>query len=191
MVRLVPGGPPLLAIAIDRVRGLTDDLFLVGVPRPGYDQLEVPVITDHQPELGPLGGIATALRHAKYPACLVVACDMPFLNQALLAHMAALPRSTYDVLVPEIPRDLSTPDGPIVEQPLHAIYQRSCLPAITAQLATTERRVSAFYDAVRVQVISAEQVRQFDPRLRSFFNINTPAAAEQARSWVAGSSPSR
>ena len=191
LLPLVEAGSPLLELVIDRVRGLTDNLFLVGVPRPGYDRFGTPLIADEWPGNGPLGGIATALRNAQHSACLVVACDMPFLDQRLLAFMAAQPRASYDVLVPLIPGETSSGASSLVFQPLHAIYRQSCLPAIQARLAAGERRVTGFYSDVRVQTVTERQIRAFDPAFRSVLSINTPEALAEARARLAGSSPSQ
>ena len=42
------------------------------------------VATDLQPGLGPLGGIATALRSAKHSRVLFLGCDMPFMTGELI-----------------------------------------------------------------------------------------------------------
>ena len=42
------------------------------------------VATDRQSGLGPLGGIDTALRSARYSRLLFVSCDMPFLSGELI-----------------------------------------------------------------------------------------------------------
>lgn len=191
LLPLVETGPPLLELVIDRVRDMTDNLYLVGVPRPGYDRFGPPLVADEWPGNGPLGGIATALRHAEHSACLVVACDMPFLNPQLLEFMALQPRASFDVLVPLIPGETTTGSGPLVFQPLHAIYRQSCLPAIQARLAAGERRVTGFYGDVRTRTVTERQIRAFDPLLRSFMSINTPEALGEARAWPTGSSPSQ
>jgi molybdopterin-guanine dinucleotide biosynthesis protein A len=189
LLSIRPGEPPLLGLVIERVRSLTDDLFLVGVPRPGYEQFQVPLIEDEQPDLGPLGGIATALAQAVHPDCLVVACDMPFLNVRLLAYMAGLPRSAYDALVPKVPASPTMQASEPVYQPLHAIYRRTCRAPIANRLAAGERRATSFYRDVRVQTLDAGPIRPFDPDLRSFFSADSPDSLRQAREWLIDSSP--
>lgn len=189
LLSIRPGEPPLLALVIERVRSLTDDLFLVGVSRPGYEQFSLPLIEDEQPDIGPLGGIATALRHAARSDCLVVACDMPFLNVRLLTYMAALPRPGYDVLVPLLPADLAGQGLSPVYQPLHAIYRRTCQAPIANRIAAGERRATSFYPDVRVQTLDAGPIKQYDPNLRSFFSADSPDALRQARKWLDCSSP--
>lgn len=183
LLRLRPGDPPLLQLVLDQVGPLTTDLFIVGPSRPGYDQFGIPIVPDLAPGLGPLAGIAAALAHARHSACLVVACDMPFLNPALLRHMVERPRSGVDALVPLIPADPANPDSTLVYQSLHAIYQRTCFGPIQRQLATGNRRVSGFYPEVRLQTVTAAEANAYDPDLRSFVSLNTPEAVARARDW--------
>lgn len=55
--------------------------MVVGQDIPGY-----PCHTDASPGHGPMGGIATALAIAEGP-CLVLSCDLPFMNTAMLEKL--------------------------------------------------------------------------------------------------------
>lgn len=182
LASLEPDGPPLLQIAIDRVRILSDDLFIVSPPRAIYATLGPPVLPDLYPGTGPLGGIASAIRHARHERCLVVSCDHPFLNRALLRAMIDDP-DECDVLVPVL-SGASRQGGTTVRQTLHAIYRTRCLPAIERRLAEGRLQVVGFYDDVDVKELPEEWARVYDPQLRSFFSANTPVAIETARQWL-------
>ena len=179
LLPLRPGDPPLARVVIDRVRGVAQEIFLVSPDRPGYAALGVPVVQDRFDEGGTLGGIATALAAATHEHCLVVACDLPFLSVPLLSWLAARPRD-YDVLIPRLPGE-SRQGGELVFQTLHAIYARTCLPAIERHLAAGRRQVIGFFSEVRIEAVDLDAVRALDPELRSFFNANTPEAAAEAR----------
>ena len=179
LLPLRPGDPPLVEVVVRRLQALTDDVFIVASDRPAYAAFGVPVVPDRYPAAGALGGIGTAIAAAREPACLVVACDMPFLNLALLRWMASQPRE-YDALVPRLPGE-SRQGGGLVYQTLHAIYGKGCLPAIERRLAAGERRVISFFPDVRVREIDLAGIRALDPSLRTFFNANTPEAAAEAR----------
>jgi molybdopterin-guanine dinucleotide biosynthesis protein A len=181
MLSLHPGAPPLGAIVVDRMREVANDVFLVSPPRSEYDAFGVPVLPDLYGEAGALGGIASALVHARHDACLLVACDMPFLHVDLLRWMAELPRR-YDVLVPVLSGE-SRQGGKFVFQTLHAIYAKRCLPVIERALAANRRQVIGFYSDVAVVTIVEEEIRRFDPEFRSFFSVNTPEALAIARRW--------
>lgn len=178
LLPLVAGGPPMLAIVLERLRAVADDVTIVSESRPGYDGFGAPVVPDDFPGTAALGGIATALRHARHDHCLVVACDMPLLWPPLLRWLAAEPRD-FDVLVPRLPGE-SRQGGGTVFQTLHAIYGRACLRPIEAQLAGGDRQVIGFFPRVRTRAVDEREIRRHDPDLRSFFNANTPDAAAQA-----------
>ncbi len=116
------------------------------------------------PDCGSLGGIYTGLDAATTEWSLVTACDMPFLSTPLLAHMAGL-RDGVDAVVPLV-------DGR--PEPTHALYNRRCLPAIEAKLRSGQLKISGFFDDVTVRYVLEDDIRNFDPILLSFFNINRP-----------------
>lgn len=180
LLRIRPTDLPLIAEVLERVRAVADDTFIVASDRPAYAAFGVDVVADEIPGTGTLGGIISALGRAKHAHCLVVACDMPFLDPALLAWMADQPRD-YDALVPRVAGE-SRQGGKFVFQTLHAIYGQACAEPIRRRLAADDRRVIGFFPEVRVRPVEETTLRQFDPALRSFFNANTPeAAAEAAR----------
>ena len=116
------------------------------------------------PDCGSLGGIYTGLNASSTDWSLVTACDMPFLSAALLAHMAGL-RDGVDAVVPVLD------DRP---EPTHALYTRRCLPAIEKRLRAGQLKISGFFDDVAVRYVPESDIRNFDPDLLSFFNINRP-----------------
>lgn len=179
LLPLRPGDLPLARVVIDRVREVAADVFVVASDRPAYAAFGVPVVPDRYPDAGTLGGIATALHAASHAHCLVVACDMPFLDARLLRWLVDQPRD-YDVLVPRL-RGESRQGGGFVYQTLHAIYAKTCLPAIERRLAAERRQVIGFFADVAVRAVDEDAVRAIDPHLRSFFNANTPEAADEAR----------
>ncbi len=164
------GGEPLIRRAIRRAVDAVSASEVVVVVADTARGMALPLDPEHRtavdvfPDCGSLGGIYTGLHAAQTDWSLVVACDMPFLSGPLLAQMAAM-RDGVDAVVPEI-------DGR--PEPTHALYSRRCLPAIEERLRARELKISGFFDAVEVRFVPEAEVRQFDPDLLSFFNINRP-----------------
>ncbi len=127
------------------------------------------VVPDIYPAAGPLAGLHAGLTATRCDLLLALAADMPFVNLALIEWMIGLTEG-FDAVVPLIPGR----DGEPAWEPLHALYRRSCLPAVTARLAAGERRVNSFLPDVRVRAVTAEEIAAHDPTRMSFFNINTP-----------------
>lgn len=184
LLPLVEGGLPMLAVVVERLREVADDVTIVANDVERYARFGAEVVPDAHAGAGPLGGIYAAVRHAAHEHCLVVACDLPFLSPVLLHWMAGQPRD-YDVLVPVLPGESrqGRPGG--VLQTLHAIYGKGCLPAIESRIREGNRQVIGFFDEVAVRTIEVDAIKDRDPQLRSFFNANTPealaAAADMAR----------
>jgi molybdopterin-guanine dinucleotide biosynthesis protein A len=159
-------GQPLVVRTVLRLASLSDDLIVVTNDVARYELLDMSarLVPDERPGMGALMGIYSGLQASHYPRAVVVACDMPFLDRALLRHMASL-AAGYDVVIPRL-------DGLL--EPLHAIYARSCLPFMARLLDQGRRRIVAFFDQVRVCYLDGEQIDAFDPRRLSFANVNTP-----------------
>lgn len=166
------GSGQLLDHAIATTRSLDGvaDIFVVG-RREAYQGRGAVVIADDYPQSGPLGGIATALRYSSAGRVLVLAVDMPYLSPALLNAMLAL----------DLDADAIVPDAGGL-QPLHAIYQRSCLAAIEAQINAGRLKISDVFEHIEVAYLGWDWIGRFDPEGRSFENANTPAEYDRLRS---------
>jgi molybdopterin-guanine dinucleotide biosynthesis protein A len=171
---------PMLAMVLERLSNVAADVMVVGGDHEHYAQFGARVVPDTYRDVGTLGGIHAAISQGTHEYCFVVACDMPFLNTALLAHMARTPRD-FDVLVPMLPGVSRQGGHGVVFQTLHAIYSKQCLPPIERQIASGNRQVVGFFQDVRLRTVGEDEVRAFDPTLRSFFNANTPQLLAEAR----------
>ena len=182
LLKLEGDARPLLARVIERVAPLVDEIFIVSPDREEYRQFGVPIVADRFPGEGPLGGIATALEATTCDRCLIVACDMPFLNPALLRWMLER-RDRAEVAVPVTPGE-SRQGRSDVAHVAHALYDVSALPAIERAIARGERQAARLLAAVRATPIEVEESSRFDPGLRSLFSVNTPADLAQASRWL-------
>jgi len=153
---------------IDRTKqlfvDLFDEVFLVANSPLDYLDLNLRVVSDLFPEGGALGGIYSGLFHASHSHAFVAACDMPFLNKALISHLSALSPG-YDIVIPK------TEDG---WQPLHAVYSQKCLPFMEDLLQEKNLKIIDFFPKVKKREVTTEEILPFDPQLVSFLNVNTP-----------------
>ena len=104
------------------------------------------VVPDLYPGAGPLAGLHAGLSAMTGELLLALGGDMPFVNLPLVAHMLEL-ADGFDAVVPELPL---AETGDLAREPLHAIYQRSCLPAVTARLGHGDRRMISFMADVKL-----------------------------------------
>jgi len=166
-------GKPLIARVWERVKPIADEALITTNRPEAYAFLGLPLFPDLIPGRGALGGLWTALNAASQPLVAVVACDMPFINSALLlAERDLLLHHQADAVVPHL--------GGGVE-PFHAIYRRAaCLPAIQSAIEAEKWRADAWFSQAEIVLMREEQVHKYDPQLLSFSNVNTPEELQQA-----------
>ncbi|MBM3234913.1 molybdenum cofactor guanylyltransferase [Candidatus Poribacteria bacterium] len=128
-----------------------------------YEFLNIPMKSDILSGKGAFGGIYTGLSASETPYCLVVACDMPFLNVDLLRYMTQVVKE-YDIVIPKHSKGY---------EPLCAIYAKSCMPHIEKLLKANQLRIIEVFSYVRVREISEAEIKSYDVDDLMFFNINT------------------
>ncbi|MFC1981608.1 molybdenum cofactor guanylyltransferase, partial [Chloroflexota bacterium] len=133
--------------------------------------LNTRILTDTYPGKGPLAGIHAGLIASNSLYNLVVASDMPFLNQDLLRYMIEL-ATEFDMVVPLVDN---------LVEPLHAIYSKNCLVPIEDMLKQDNLSVYQLLNSVKVRYVETGEIERFDPEHLSFFNINTKADLDKAR----------
>lgn len=147
----------------------------------GAEPPPVTFVQDRNADEGTLGGIISGLQAVEGWA-LIVACDQPLVSARLIAQLASLAQEQddradrWDVIMPVV-------GG--YEEPLHALYHTRCIPTIDRYLAAGQRRVISFLRDVRVRTVHEEELRRFDPDLRSFVNANTPEEWQHALELLA------
>lgn len=169
------GNKSLLYQVISSVNSLCSEIIIVTTREQAIPQsigsLEFRIVTDIFPGKGTLGGIYTGLVASNSFYNLVVACDMPFLNQSLLRYMLELSAGS-DIVVPRVREQF---------EPLHAIYAKSCLAPMEDMIKQDNLIIYNLFSSVKVRYVEAEEIARFDPEHLSFFNINTEADLKKAR----------
>jgi len=174
------GSSSLLEQVISHTDPLSKEIIIVTAKERNFAQLashpKVKVATDIFPGQGSLGGIYTGLVKSKSFYNLVVAADMPFLNEELLRYMMKV-ADGYDYTLPKINNWY---------EPLHAIYTKNCIEPIKTILEQGKKVIIELFSYVKVRYIEAAEVERFDPQHLSFFNINTLEDMEKARKIIGG-----
>jgi molybdopterin-guanine dinucleotide biosynthesis protein A len=155
------------------LRPVTERIVVVSSIEGAEDWLAgAEVVTDEQPGIGPMGGIASALR-ATGGDVLVVAWDSNFVRTALLVPL----------LTAEIGNDAVVWRLPSGIEPLIALYRQSALPTIDAALARGERRARDIVSLLRVRTLTELPV---GCSVESFFSVNTPDDLARAQLLAVG-----
>lgn len=171
----LPFGPEtMLARVVQAVQCVADDVVVVGGSRQRLPDgvRVVRVVPDLVEGLGPLAGLATGLAAVRGERALLLACDMPLVAPALLQRMLEL-AGDADACVPLV-------DG--LPMTTCAAYATRVLPRAQEHLASGTRSLRALLTDVSVRWVTADQLRQVDPDLLSFWDCDTP---EQYRAALA------
>ena len=136
------------------------DRIVIGARDPlPYAGFGLPVARDLLSERCALTGIHAALSAAVTPYVFVVACDLPHLSPGLIEDLLQR-RVGVDAVVPH------SRQGP---EPLHAVYSRSCLPAIQKAAEDGLWGTATFLSQVQVA-----RPLMINTAPSPFFNLNTP-----------------
>lgn len=172
--RLKLGSSTLIERVLAAVMPLEAHCLLIANDAEAFADLKLPIHADLRPNLGPLGGLYTALTLAPSSPLLLLACDLPFITSEFL-HFLLQELGIHQALVPR------SVDG---LQPLCAVYTRSCLPPIERALDRRDLRMTSFYPEVDVRILPPHHWQHLDPHQLLLTNLNTPEEYWQAQEWV-------
>ena len=166
-------GKPLL----DRVTSILLELFpevLLVLAEEDISRQDdrIRIVTDLIPDCAAVGGLYTGLYHSRYSRVFVVACDMPFINPAVIGLFLQKIDAT-DIVVAQLVTGL---------QPLHGLYSKQCLPVLKDMIDARDLRLQNIADkqGLTVHRVPETEIKRVDPQLLSFLNVNSPADLELA-----------
>ena len=118
-------------------------------------------INDIRTGIGPIGGLHAGAMAAAGDSLFVSACDMPCIDSSVVRYLfEAL--GTYDVAIPSWNYDMI--------EPLHAVYRRSVLLDYLKNHESYSLR--PMIRSINTRYVPVDDLRKFDPGLRTFTNIN-------------------
>ena len=157
-------GVTLLQLGIERLRPLAREVIVIGDPEK-YAEHWSHVIPDDSPGDGPLRGIATALKHARYVKVLVTACDMPSINDRLLIQLKNALDNGGDAIVPRHAGKV---------EPMAAAYHKRSLESFENCLSKGSYRLSDALVTVDTHFMDIVPGK-FGWPLNLFRNIHSPS----------------
>ncbi len=163
-------GKALIRHVYDTLGALFPKVCIVANDCAKYAFLTADVIPDLVQGFGPMGGLYTALEHARSERIFFCGCDMPHLSPGLISYLVEL-SADHDVVVPVVPKGYD---------PLHAVYSKQCLPFIKNSIENGDTKIRALFHRVRLREVSVDEMRQFGDWEDMLFNINYPHDAAPA-----------
>jgi len=145
---------------LERISKVLDglDKFIVTNNKEVSEGIEIPTYSDIIKDIGPMGGVYTALKVSSSERCMIVGCDMPFICRKLIGKVTSY--EGYDVVVPRI-------EGQV--ELLCAMYSKGCISVIEKLIEKKEYKLTLILERVRVKYVDLSR-----DELEYFININTP-----------------
>ncbi len=173
------GKKQLVKHVMDAVNGLVDEkIVVVHSEAQREDYLKVlgsksVVLVDKEKVQRPLAGAYTGFGAVHGEYALLLPCDVPFVSREVLALLLDLCLNK-SATIPRWPNCFI--------EPLQAAYCTSvALKAAEEALGCQEFTMQAMVDRLRgVRYVSTIVLRQLDPELKTFMNINTPLDLKKA-----------
>ena len=153
-------GKAMIQYVIEQMQPIFEKLVIVS-NNPEYEKFGLEVIPDLIKDIGPAGGIYTALKHSDTQLNFMVSCDMPFITKEAITFIIENTNESQIILLEN--------QGKL--EPLFGIYSKDCeqiwLELIQQNTIKLQKMVSYF----KLKIIPVENNEIFK---ESFFkNINT------------------
>lgn len=185
LIRLA--GKPLLIHVLDKMCGVVDEIVIVvssESQKKAYKDLveqKAKVTIDKGKTQTPLVGALTGFENVQGEYTLLLSCDTPFISSQIASLLLDLCINKSAV----IPR---WPNGFI--EPLQAAYHTiSAQVAAEKALGNGKLDLQSMIALLRgVRYISTMALQQMDPKLLTFFNVNTPEDLRKATSILKSAS---
>ena len=174
---------PLIKHVLDVLHGIVDETIIVVSSRVQAESfarvadLDTNIAVDGSNMQGPLAGALAGFEEAYGEYSLLLPCDTPFVSKSILSLLLDL-RGNKNAVIPR------WPNGYI--EPLQAVYRTK--PAIEAAKKALDKKKTDMHSMMDelhgVRYISTLILRQLDPKLKTFFNVNTPLDLKTADSML-------
>ena len=169
------GGVRILDRIYDIYREMFEEIILVTNSPKKFLEWDLLIVSDIFPIRSSLTGIHAGLFYMTNPFAFVSACDTPFLKKEMVETVIGKIEAHIDIVIPETSAGF---------EPLCAVYSKRCLSAAQHHLEQEKLKVIKAFRKSRIKTISEKVLREIDPDLRSFFNINKPEDLKTAEKML-------
>ena len=126
-----------------------------------YEEMGLSVIVDIYDDIGPIGGMYSALKNCKEDYLFITACDMPFINKDLINVLQSNMKQNIDIALFSKNKLL---------YPLGAIYSKNVIPFMEKLISNKEYKLSKLIRNSKFVELPLEDTNLSD---NIFENINT------------------
>jgi molybdopterin-guanine dinucleotide biosynthesis protein A len=172
-------GKPLILHILDKVSTVVDEVLVVVSSKSQekaytcFLKQKAKIVIDKYETQNPLVGALTGFEKAQGKYSLLLPCDTPFVSSQIASFLLEL-CVNKDAVIPR------WPNGHI--EPLQAVYYtKSALNVADKALEDKKQNMHSMIASLKkVRYVSTLVLKQIDPKLTTFFNINTPKDLRKA-----------
>jgi FdhD protein len=158
-------GTPIITRTYRILAKLFHEVVIVTNSPHDYDFLPCRKVPDIYPDYGSIAGLHSALAHSSTTYSFISACDMPFLDPAIIRHLCEIRMEGYDAVIPY------SEGG---QEPLHAVYSSACRDVFENAIQRGERKILDILGRMVIRHVGYEEVKSVGGQAESFLNVNTP-----------------
>ena len=171
-------GKPMIMYVYEKASAVANEVLVVLSSRTQFKQYErclgrELLRLDEFPSHTPLVGAYTGFKHINSEYTFLLSCDTPLLSVELLLLLLKTTRSA-NAVIPRHPNNYV--------EPLQAIYRTRDARKASHQALVNERlNLRSMIDLLdRVVYLPTDRVKEFDPHLLTFLNVNTKSDLKRA-----------
>ena len=164
-------GKPMIAHVIEQLKPAVQKVFIVSNNK-AYEQFGLEVICDLVTDIGPAGGILTALSKTDSKYNFICSCDMPFIQ---IDAINFLIEHSFDFEI-----TVAVHQDKI--QPLFGVYSRNCLAEWKSQIQKNNFKLQELISYFYTQKLEMKNMQSFDEAI--FTNVNSKSELEQHQQKV-------
>jgi len=166
-------GKPLISYIVDRIGLIVDEIIVVVAYEEQKRELSrlfsspVRVVIDEYALGSPLVGALTGFKYALGEYSLLLPCDTPLISSKVVSLLFQLAFG-LDAVIPKWPNNYV--------EPLQAVYKTKAAYEASLEAVKEEklRMKDMFMRLNKVLYVSTTILRNLDPKLHTFLNVNTP-----------------
>ncbi|MEM3760956.1 MAG: molybdenum cofactor guanylyltransferase [Candidatus Bathyarchaeia archaeon] len=170
---------PLVKHVLDKVGNSVEEKIVVVSSKTQAENYlkivgsDVRVLVDVSPVQSPLVGALTGFENTSARYSLLLPCDAPFISKDVISLLFEL-CTNKSAVIPRWPNSYI--------EPLQAVYcPETALKAAKSALSEGKLNMLSMIEKLRgVRYVSTLVLQQLDPKLMTFFNVNTPMDLKKA-----------
>lgn len=170
----------LIDMMIEKLKKEFEEIIIVTNKPKEYRGYGQKILTDIIKNAGPLAGIYTGLKEAKFEYAFVIACDMPNIDIDYINYMKEIiDKYKVDVCITKV-------NGNI--EPFHGFYSKKITESIREHLETEKRDIKSLVKKLNTYYVEENLVKRYSPSLDIFKNLNTRKDLEYFNEMLGGKS---